>query len=195
MKLALSLAALLLATTAQAQVTGTTNSEANANTTSAATNAGNAQQMGMTMISNASGTIRNVPSLGGSAYGVSYSPKNCNSTVGVTGVGPGAGASIATATENEVCEDLLKADTLMMMSVNAHNIGAATLAKDPTSSLGMGYVDEGARLRSAAYDTICSTSIRTHKIMMAHDLCTPISALLFAAGATDPDQPRNEYKP
>lgn len=178
MKLALSLAALLLATTAQAQVTGTTNSEANANTTSAATNAGNAQSLAL--ISNSPGTIRNVPSIGGSAYGVSYSPKNCNSTVGVQGALPGMGASIATATENEVCEDLLKFDSMQMAATTVHN---------------MGFKEDAAAMRAAAWDLMCLTSAKSLKVLTAHGLCSDITKLVAAAGGQDPEQTRGRYMP
>lgn len=176
MKLALTLAAMLLATTAHAQVTGTTNSEATAQTNSAATNAGNAQQI----ISNSPGTIKNVPSLGGSAYGVSYSPKNCNSTVGATGVLPGVGASFATATENEVCEDLLKFDSIQMAAVSVHN---------------MGFKEDAAAMRAAAWDLMCLTSAKTLKVLTAHGLCSDITKLVAAAGGQDPEQRRPGYMP
>lgn len=180
MKRTLLFAALLLATSAHAQVTGNTNSEANASTTSAATNAGNAQQMGMTMVSNSPSRIATTPSIGGSSYGVSYSPKNCNSTIGGGGSLTGLAATFATATENEVCENLLKFDSMQMAATTVHN---------------MGLPSDAAAMRAAAWDLMCLTSANTLKVLTAHGLCSDITKLIAAAGAVDPDQPRQGYAP
>ncbi|WZB63681.1 hypothetical protein WJ970_13480 [Achromobacter xylosoxidans] len=148
--LALSLSLAAFSATAQ------TNSASSSTTsaTSGATNAGNTQGITFNSKSDASGTLRTAPAMGGQSFYGSFSSDSCMVSAGGGGSVVGFGMNVAFPIEDQKCSLRRNFERTMQ---------AAASTKDP---------DRSRRLETAAIDILCQTDDRTKAALVAQGLCT-----------------------
>lgn len=148
--------------TALAQATATSGSDAVAQ--SAAQNAGNVQ--GITFNSDASGRIKNVPSIGGSGFYGSFSPDSCTVSAGGSVAFAGFGGSVASPITDEACVLYRGVERSMQVSATFQALGDT---------------DTAARLRQGAIDLLCQVSDKMRAAFNHQGLCSNLDQTYVAA--------------
>lgn len=141
---------------AQAQAVGISGSDSVAN--SAAQNAGNTQ--GITFNSDASGRIKNVPSMGGNGFYGSFSPDSCTVSGGGSVAFAGFGGSVASPVRDEACELYRGVERSMQVSATFQALGDD---------------DTAARLRQGAIDLLCQVSDESRAAFTHQGLCSNLN--------------------
>lgn len=144
--------------TAMAQTDSLSVSGADSVANSAAQNAGNMQ--GITFNSDASGTIKNVPSIGGSGFYGSFSPDSCTVSAGGSVAFAGFGGSVASPYTDDACVLYRAVERSMQVSATFQAIGEA---------------DTAARLRQGAIDLLCQVSDETRAAFTHQGLCSNLN--------------------